>query len=140
MPTAWAPWVARDIVVVNSFVGRVVGHVSIAFGHLVVSEVLMGAPTYARRSLVAAAWGRVVRGHLIAVIGSLACFGAAAVIGRVAGTELLGFVVAFGGVISLAWLATARRAREAESIAARIVGQSGVAASRTWRSRFFDRH
>ncbi|UJJ60565.1 hypothetical protein [Rhodanobacter denitrificans] len=131
-PTRWAPWIGVHIVVVPAIVGRVFGLVTIAFGYLMVSRAILGAPAYVRRFLLARAWGRVVRGHLLASIGVLLCAGAAALIGADRGFDEVALAAALSGVVWLGWLGLSKRVREADAVAASLVGDAGVRAGRRW--------
>ena len=123
------------MLVVPSLVGRVIGHVTIAFGHLMVSQAIIGAPAYVRRFLLAQAWGRVVRGHLLASIGVLLCAGAAVLIGADRGFDEIALAAALSGVTWLGWLGLNKRTLEADAVAASLVGDAGVRAGRRWRRR-----
>lgn len=116
-------------------VGRVFGLVTIAFGRLMVSRAILGAPAYVRRFLLARAWGRVVRGHLLASVGVLLCAGAAALIGADRGFDEVALAAALSGVIWLGWLGLRKRTDEADAVAASLVGDAGVRAGRRWRRR-----
>lgn len=134
-PTSWAPWVGDRVLVVPAWVGRVFGQVTIAFGRLMVSRSILDAPAYVRRFLLARAWGRVVRGHLLASVGVLLCAGAAALIGADRGFDEVALAAALSGVVWIGWLGLSKRLTEADAVAASLVGDAGVRAGRRWRRR-----
>ncbi|KZC39881.1 hypothetical protein RHOFW510R12_01150 [Rhodanobacter sp. FW510-R12] len=134
-PTRWAPWVGERVIVVPPLVGRLFGLVTIAFGRLMVSQAVLDAPAYVRRFLLARAWGRVVRGHLLASVGVLLCGGAAALIAADRGFDEVALAAALSGVVWIGWLGLSKRLTEADAVAASLVGDAGVRAGRRWRRR-----
>lgn len=134
-PTRWGPWVSSRVVAAPWIVSALFGDVTVAFGRLMVRRALLGAPSYARRSLLAIAWGRVVRGHLVASAGVLICLGAFLLLGAIRGAELVTCSAGIGMAVWLAWLGLRRRESEADDEAGRLVGPRGVRAALLWRAK-----
>ncbi len=134
-PTRWGAWVSPRVSIAPWIVAAIFGDVTVAFGRLMIKRGLLGAPAYARRSLLAIAWGRVVRGHLLASAGMLICLGAFLVLGAVRGAELVACSAGVGVAVWVAWLGLRRRKSEADDEASRLVGPKGLLAAVIWRGR-----